>query len=350
MLGDFLEKLFGPEDPFRTVRATIRFRTAPKPKEKTFSVWLGVPSRWRVESPAGAVGEESQLIVVNGERSWERDSQGHVVVSESERRGPALTEVERHFCLGFLREILPPLILKETGQIQTAGRHCVCLVARLRPGDRLWPHWLPSPADEYELHADPERAVLLAIISRRKGEVFEEQVVSEVAFDETLDDGLFTYTPEVGAQVAPRLPVSEVVSLQSALTRVSFTVLIPTHLPDPDHTTLQVHYDPPRGPGGSGRRSLTLMYFNFETGSSFFISESDTPDPDQGGNTGEEVVVDSRRFRISMWDGGTTSIAFEQDGTHVNIHGELDRAGLLAIATSLRPIKAEDLPPGPSAV
>src|SRR5437762_218857 len=71
---------------------------------------------------------------------------------------------------------------KTRATVQTAGHECVRVRAVLRSGARLWPHWLPFGADEYEFHVQPERGVMLAVIARFGGEVFETSVVTQVTF------------------------------------------------------------------------------------------------------------------------------------------------------------------------
>src|SRR5205823_4712044 len=100
------------------------------------------------------------LLIVNGDRWWQRDHQGHVETDEviqdrtQRRRQPQLTDFERHFSHASLREFFVALTLESLGEARVAERDCIGIRAIPRPGGRLWPHWLPSGADEYEFWAD----------------------------------------------------------------------------------------------------------------------------------------------------------------------------------------------------
>src|SRR5205814_1544826 len=102
-----------------------------------------------------------------------------------------------------------------------------------------------------------------------QGEVFEMSEVVQVEFDARLDDGLFTYLPQVGEQVRPADPIIERLTLSAAIARVPFVVLVPTRALDSSREAFEVMYHP------SGLRSprshLTLMHRGAET---FWIDQS----------------------------------------------------------------------------
>jgi hypothetical protein len=197
----------------------------------------------------------------------------------------------------------------------------------------LWPHWLPAHADEYELHADPERGVVLLVAGKFEGVVFETDEVTEVAFDEPLDDGLFTYEPRRGEQVRPADPIVEQLTLAGAVARVPFAVLVPSRLPDPSHAVLEVMYHPPRVNGG--RPHLTLMY---RGDGHLWLNQSYMP-ADLSEYEWEMVERDGRRMEISDpgAEAGTRIVRLEHLGTHVDIWSVLDRERLLDLAASLAP-------------
>src|SRR5262249_14503638 len=253
-LGDVLEVLFGPDDRFHTVRATIRHwldrglaargggrqwtpsgrqkattgsDPGPKVAESTLSIWLSRPACARIEECREVNGcIETKLTVTDGDHRWECDSDGHVETSEGAHRrrrsGSDIIDidVDRHFNLGQIRRCFQDLSLESLGLVRTAGRDCVRLRAVVRPGASLWPHWLPPGAGEYEFHADVQRGVLLASIGRYEGEAFAEYKVLDVAFDEPLESDLFTYTPGPGEQVGPKVPVVERLTLAAAIVRM----------------------------------------------------------------------------------------------------------------------------------
>ena len=76
--------------------------------------------------------------------------------------------------------------------------------------------------------------------------------VLEVTFDEPLESHLFTYEPAPGEQVGPKIPVVERLTLTAAVARMPFTVLVPTRVPDPEHSQFEVMHHP-RADRGVGR-------------------------------------------------------------------------------------------------
>ena len=366
-LGDFLEVVYGPADRFRTVRATIRQwedrdaaeramvgdgramgrrkpgtpAAGPRVWETDLRVWLDGPGRARVETTRRRDGRtESSLVVADGDRWWERDHQGHVQEggpgSEAGRSGPYLTDVERHFVPASLREFFVPLALEPAGPVRTAGRDCVRVRAVPRPGVLLWSRWLPDGADEYELHADPERGVVLYVAGKVGGRVFEADEVTEVAFDEPLDPGLFRYDPRPGEQVRPAEAVVERLTLAASVARMPFTVLVPARVPGADHADFEVMYHPPRV--GGGRPHLSLLY---RGEGHLSVNQSDTPEGlDE--LEWEPVEVGGRRMEISDPGpgAGMRLVRLEHLGTHVDIWSDLDRERLLDVAASLAPAAA----------
>src|SRR5260370_14536820 len=171
-LGRFLELVYGPSDPFRTARGTIRkwrnrdlaesasgggraamgrrkvgkeaAGNAPKIQEANLSIWISRPGRFRIEKNDKSEEQlELSLIVVNGDQWWSRDHQGHVETSEASRiqvwrrPTPGLTDIERHFAQASLRDYFVGLGLQQSGSAQTAGRSCIRLRAVPRPGAQL---------------------------------------------------------------------------------------------------------------------------------------------------------------------------------------------------------------------
>jgi hypothetical protein len=365
LLGDFLEAIYGPTDRFRSVRAVIEqcqdpaargralesekphfgrkkvgsgSKTNASPQKTTLRVWLGGPNKVRIEETRQLNGVvQSSLTVVGGDRWWERDHQGHVEEGETEketrRPGPNLTDIERHFFSASLREYCAGLALESLGTVRTANRDCVRVRAVPRPDGRLWPHWLGFGADEYELHADPERGVLLYVASKCLGELLEWNEVTEVFFDEVLADEFFTYEPQLGEQVRPSQPVVEYLTLAAAMRRMPFTVLIPTRVPDSDHARVEVMFHP--ASVNDSRTYLALMYMG--TGH-LSVHQSATPASLDEWEW-EQVERDGRRMEISDPGPGegTRLVRLEHLGTHVDIWADLDREQVLDLAASLAP-------------
>jgi hypothetical protein len=365
-LGDFLESVCGPGDLYQTLQATIRHvrftalaeqagdsvhrigrrkhvAAISSQKETTISVWMAVPDRLRIETEEVERGQlERSITVVNGQRSWVRDDQGHVETGSGSRQAAALAcLIERHFDRGRLRDFLPALSLSATGDVVAAGSNCVRVRAIPRPDAQLWPHWIPYGADEYELHCEPRRGVVLSIIARRQGQPFEVNEVTEVAFDGPIDQTLFTHTPQAGEQATAPVPATERLSLAAAKSRVSFAVLVPARIPYVEHAHCEVLYRPPRI--NAPRASLTL-YYRFSLGHlpedapALWITQSGDAFPDDGQFEWEQVNYGGRQWRIS--DPGTDGmriVRLEHAGTFVDLTSSLDRLKILDLAASLVP-------------
>lgn len=366
-LGDFLEAVYGPSEGFETLRASIRHQrrrelaesarsgrpvfgkrkvpedSPPRPDESLLSVWIELPGRLRIETEQQR-GEQSRstLTVLDGGHSWTRDDQGHVEEDQASGQKPgrgaaAATVTERHFSHARLRELFGALALEAIGDVRIAGHDCLSVRACPRPGGLLWPHWLPYGADEYEFDVLPARGLVLAIRARHQDTVFEVNEVNEVVFDERLDDGLFRYTPGYGEQVRPATPIVERLSLEAAVRRMAFPVLIPKEVPDADHAHVEVMYHPPRIP--STRPYLALMYRWDGREQSLWLQEAATVDAELEKLEWETISRNGRELRLSDPDveGGRRGVALEQAGTHVTIWSDIAREPLLDLASSLVP-------------
>jgi hypothetical protein len=364
-LGDRRENLFGPHDSFKTVRATVRHWTNPdlvenvegpggrrKPsakdgstsriREKTLLIWISRPDRIRIEERRQVDGRTETSLSVVDEKQWiNRDFEGHVEIGDVEttqagrKVGVALTDAERHFDPDLIRKIIGNLTLESLGLVWTAGRECVRVRGVRRSGGLLWSHWLPSEADEFEFHLDREKGVFLVINSKHAGRLFEVNEVLDVDFDQPFEDKLFTYTPEIGEQIHPPVPVTVRLTLESAAASMPFTVLVPTWHPDADHTLMEVFHCPARR---SGREYLTLMYHS-ELSKSLWLHESAVAAPDHGSYVWEEFEQQGQKLSISdPGDDGMRIVAMQRDGTHVDIWSNHERTCLIDIALSLRPV------------
>ena len=201
-LGEVLEILFGPSEPFETVRATIHHERDDaaakeasradkmlygrrKLREKveahqaetsteTTRVWLKSPASAQIQREYLVRGVlTTTLTVTDGNRRWECDLDGHVDTKpyDAHDRDPCGMKeiniaVDRHFRPTQIRRFLEHLKLTPIGPTRTADRDCIAVAAASRGGAGLWPHWLPLAADEYLFHFDLERAVLLTVIAR----------------------------------------------------------------------------------------------------------------------------------------------------------------------------------------
>lgn len=372
---DVLRTLLGPDGRFRTVRASIRHsrdvdverRSAGvgRPsfgRDKTESgggskspritvavarIWLNRPGLARIEERREDVGGiERNLTVINGHRRWERYSNGRVETNECEAWSELASADEsfdiitdRHFNPEQIRRFLEVLTFEPMGHTRTADRDCFSVRAFPRPDGFLWPHWLPYRADEYELHVDLTRGVLLNIIGRYRGDLLGQHEVIEVAFDEPLNQNLFTYEPAPGEQVQPEAPLYEELSREKAIALMPFQVLFPTSMHEPDYRLENIHYHRPRWPGGQSH--LSLSYVSTAGLLSVWVGEGAQPAPELDDYEWEGLKYEGTAQKdIRISDSGKAEdrriIAFEQSGTHVMVCSDLDRTKLIEIALSFR--------------
>jgi hypothetical protein len=371
---DALRTLLEPADRFRTVRATIKHsrdvhlenRSAgigrpslsreniesgggsksPRITTTVAKIWLNRPGLARIEELRDLGGGiERNLTVIDGLRRWERYSDGRVETSQCEAQSEMTsahkyldTIIDRHFNPELLRQFLEVLTLEPMGRTRTAHRDCVSVRALPRLDNSPWPHWMPYRADEYELHVDLERGVLLNIIGRYRGELLGQHEVTEVAFDEPLDHKLFTYQPAPGDQVQPEAPLfEELRSREEAISRMPFQVLFPTLMHEPEYRFSNITYHRPRRTGDQS--TLSLSYDSTAGFLSVSVYESAEPDGEPDDLEWERLASESttqKDLRIS--DSGEAEdqriVEFEQNGTYVTIISNLDRTKLLEIALS----------------
>jgi hypothetical protein len=366
-LGEVLEVLYGPGFPYQTLRAKVRHwrdfdvtaaiaresalsgrkkerpdkppGSTPRTAEANLKIWLSPPSKGRIETTQERQGQvETSLTVTDGENWSTRDREGHVESGKSAKRTAHanLTAAERHFDPDMIREFFKNLALEFLGTCRTANRDCLRVRAVLREEGRLWPHWLPSEAEEYEFHLDCERGLLLTIISKRDSEAFEIDEVLEIGYDEKIDDSLFSYTPAVGEQFREPIPIAEHLTLEAAVARVSFTVLIPTRVPGAGRYRSEVifHSARPESP----RAYLWIAYMHCDEFDCLWLHESATISSDHDEYEWERIEKDGRELLISdPGKDGQRKVYLKQEGTHVEIDSDLDRKQLIDLALSLRP-------------
>ncbi len=372
---DVLRTLLGPDDRFRTVRATIRHsrdddlerRSAgygkpllrrdniqsgggsklPQITTSVAKIWLDRPGRARFEERRKVGGGmERNLTVIDGRRRWERYSDGRVETTECAAVYEMASDNElldiitdRHFNPARIRCFLEVLTLEPMGRSRIAERDCVSVRALPRPDGILWPHWLPYRADEYELHFDLARGVLLNIIGRYQGGLLGQHEVIEVAFDEPLNHNLFTYEHAPGDRVQPKPPLYEELSREVAISRMPFQVLFPTSIDEPDYRLSSIEYHRPRWAGGWS--NLSLSYVSMDGILSVSVWESAEPDAELDDYEWERLPYEGITQKdMGISDSGKAEdqriVAFEQSGTYVTVYSDLDYAKLIEIALSFK--------------
>ncbi len=274
--------------------------------------------------------------MVNGEQWTTRDAEGHVEsgTADQSAKGSALTDLERHFDPDLIRQFFQALVLEARGSARTASRDCIRLHGILRSGERLWPHWLPKNADEYEFHADCERGVLLALIGRYKGREFWRSEVIDVRFDENVPDELFTYRAQPGEQFRAPVPVVERLTFASALKQMPFKMFLASRPSGLEQAPVEFMYHPSRT--NSPRPHLCLFYHT-EPRRFLAIYEGATEDLKRQEYEWEQLSVDGQELRISDPGPGRAYrlVALEKQGTYIDIAADMEREQIIELATSL---------------
>jgi hypothetical protein len=301
-----------------------------------------LPDHVRIDATRNQNGKtESTVEITKGGERFKRTPEGTVEVEKArqrrrEREGDSLpTDYRRHFDRCLIREFFASLVLEDSGACKVAGRDCVRIRAVPLPGDSIWPHWLPAEADMFEFAADVNLPSLLSITGFLSGDVIERIEVVDVAFDEQVDESIFDCQPLAGQSIRTAEPVTQRVTLETAIAKVPFTVLLPKRGVGEAN---DLHYKP-GGNDGAGE-SLTVMYVGNGPNSLWFHLRA-KPDPEADERLEwEEVEVAGRRFEISdpEVEGGMICLRFCQDGTWVEIVSDHSRPELLDIAMSFEAV------------
>ncbi|MFO0949179.1 MAG: hypothetical protein U1D30_25255 [Planctomycetota bacterium] len=365
-LGTFLEALFCKPEPFETAQGTLRhwqdvsFRrgasdtagrvgrvgknpppAASSEKQTNYSFWIRSPARWRLE-PIEPQDGSSTFFISTDTRYWFRNKSGEIETDErKEIRGspapaPGGIELDRHFDGRQIREFLVSLKLEYLDNVTTADQQCARFRAIPRAGARIWPHWLPHGADEYLMHGDLLRGTLLLIEGRKSGKAFERHEVMSLVYDGEIDESRFTYQPLASESVSTPKPIMETLTLDDAIARMPFPILLPTKMPWDKPASFTFRFHPPRK--GSHRSQLLLSSSGDRV---FWMAQSDVPDPDLGRLEWESILHSDQAMKVSdPGDGGGLKVVtLEREGTHVSLYAEMDRRELLDIAASLMPAK-----------
>ena len=365
LLGDFLEAFYGAGATFQTVRATVHSerrqtsggessRRRPIRKRKTSSIdsspvtveskfWAVLPDRVRVDVTGVRSGKpETTVEVVRGNERFKRVSDGSVEYEKLTSRkmradGSHPTEFRRHFDRGLIREFFASLVLEDAGPCTVAGRDCVRINAKPVPGDRIWPHWLASEADEYLFAADLAVPSLLSIVALLSGAVIDRLEVVDLAFDVEIDRSLFVCQPLEGNSMRDARPITQRVSLEAAAEMVPFKLLVPKRgIPE---GFSHVHYEPSR----SNKTGESVSVFCIGEGrhSLWFHLRGSRDEDSEERLEWEAVEVAGRHFEISdpEVEEGMMCLRFCQDGTWVEIVSDHPRQDLLDIAMSFEPFE-----------
>lgn len=181
----------------------FELRGTPEPGERDqrWKAWLRRPARSRVEfgDPHG----NRYLVIADGDRICTSHPRAGYQIRRSRGGRPDMF-------LGPAYGLLSPFILPAALDLEVVDRARSLdrdvFVVRGRPRGRLeMPQmWISRGADELELGVDAERGVLHWLELRFRGTAFRRIAVTEVAFDEDLDDDLFAFP--AGPEAPPPVP------------------------------------------------------------------------------------------------------------------------------------------------
>lgn len=199
-------------DPERSTEAFLRSaprgsvvtaRGAPGPADdgdRRWKLWARTPDETRVDF--GVAHGQRILVITAGSRVCSSVPFGGYRVGDRGEHdsslGPAAPLV-RPFALPTI------LSLHVEGHGRAVGRPVVIVAGRPRPDADPGFRGLTLGADELRFAVDVERGVLLWLESRYQGEPIRRLAMTDVAFDEDLDDDLFAF-PDGAAEDAD-LPV-----------------------------------------------------------------------------------------------------------------------------------------------
>ena len=164
----------------------------PADRDPTWKLWVRQPGQSRVDF--GMAHRQRVLVIANGHRVCSSRPQGGYGVSD---RG------DYHSSLGPAAPLVRPfalptvLDLETEGPAEFLGRPVLTVRGRPRPDSDIRTRGLTLGADELRFAVDAERGVLLWLESRYEGLPFRRLAMTDVAFDEDLDDQLFAFPDDV---------------------------------------------------------------------------------------------------------------------------------------------------------
>lgn len=359
-LGDLLELLHGTAPGYRTVQGSIRLwrdrelaghaarrvhygggqGPGPGTRESLLRVWRQGSFRMRIEKSYVVDGEARlSFTVVDGDSWWNYTPEEGAVSSDTDgRSAPDRHDIDRFFDHPTFRHYLEQLELTVLGTAVQAGRRCIRVGGVRRPDGHLWPHWLPYGADGYELAIDAERGVLLSIIGSLAAVPFEVLEVTDVSFDEAIDEEVFRFEPPEGVDVLPARPVTERVSLAEATKRAPFRLFLPDQLSGRDACPTEVMFHPERRHPVRVPPSVTLFFRSGSKSEKLWLTELAAPD-DSGGE-GETLERSGEVYLLRGQQGGDSlrNLRTERDGTAVHIVSNLPLDTMIDIARALAPL------------
>jgi hypothetical protein len=311
----------------------------PPETEVLVRAWFEQPNRVREEREDAGL---HYVAVADGVRWWQR-MPGWATVGE-EGDGWASGQIG-HSVRSLLDpwQLVGPFELTATGRTTVAGRDAFALEAVMRPHlHGAGPEPLAYGADRHELAVDAERGVLLRAASLLDGEPFSTLEVRTIAFDEAFETAVFRYEPESGEEVVrpDEVRPGEVVAVEEAARRASFTVLVPGSLGHGWRS--HVLYTPGRE-GTPVRETVHVALYRDDAMHAVSIRQTAGPWESWQTNGTEEAERNGVRLRVS--GPPMHRVLVERNGTFVEVDSqnvETDR--LVELALSLVPASTDSPP------
>ncbi len=358
-LAHVLELLYTARTRYRTVRLELRSSSRPRAQgeamqrltgqrasQMVFAIGGGrgeipevietrlrlsgePPGRWRVERDDG---NGASLTVADGDTFWTY----HPLAGAMTNFGDAQHQVGSP---SEATPVLDPSALLATLDLEVTGATPAGIELHGRRRPDVQGPWdsLSFGADEHLMLVHPERGVLLRVQSLYEGQELATLEVTSIEFDVELPPETFVFVPPEGVTVRDaRSPHFERLTIEEAAVRASFSVFVLTGLEGDWHAG--VVYLPLE----EGSETLHLTYSRADGFRHVQVSESSTAVG--WAAYGPVEWQESGVYRF-IEEGGQSIVAFERDGTHLQLtSNELTAAELVALADGME--KAEGPPEG----
>jgi hypothetical protein len=199
-----------------------------------------------------------------------------------------------------------------------------------------------SFSPEFELWIDTEHGIVLRTVERFRGHDFQVTELLDVAFEAPISDEVFTLVLPAGEEfrryedICPRrLPVDQ------AVEAVPFTMFGPQNVPpEAGSWDGEVLFEPLGGWLGLAfidRNQIPQTRVNIsEEAGSLDDDEEDLADYEYIEHEGEPIRIRSGESKDGTW----YSLLLSRSGTRISINSLLSREASIAIARSLKPLKA----------
>jgi outer membrane lipoprotein-sorting protein len=368
-LGDLLELLHGASGRYRTVRLEAReWRhnhrlieaydrlvreargsggqivlgdpgEAPAETEVELRIWFEAPNRVREERlEAGRLC----TAVANGMRWWTSMPEWATVVEEGDgwARGAVAQTARVLLDPGLL---LGSVELALRGRSEAAGREAIAVSATPRPGaQHVGPELLSQGATRHELLVDAERGVLLSVTAFLDQAAFSTIEVRESVFDAPIDASVFSYEAAEGEEILRPQDVSpgEPVTIEEAVRRASFTVLVPRSL----GRGWRMHVlSTPGRDRPPLRETVHVSLFREDATHSVSIRQTAPPFERWQRNGTDRIERDGRELWVA--DTGWHRVLLEREGTCVELGSQtIEAEELVELALALEPAPTERPP------